>query len=284
MVMINTRLLQLAAIGPFLALTPTGAFAGTITSADLTISNLTISSADVNFFLIDTSAQVTAQAGPDSFGNHNSQTFDTTGTTAADATIPTATAHADKTGSQFSVFGPGLSITDPATVNVSSSVNLIGASSSHSFGIANPTYEFQAPAASATNPIHLTFSMTVAGLLSGSADSNGTYSSEVNAQFGYFSGGSPNSFVPVVFFDLPLSGGPSDSQNIDISSQTLTGTVTLTSSADYIFNFSAEAQSSGTELGTSTTPLPAALPLFASGLGALGLLGWRRKRKAQAAA
>ena len=33
-----------------------------------------------------------------------------------------------------------------------------------------------------------------------------------------------------------------------------------------------------------TTPLPAALPLFATGLGVLGLLGWRRKRKAQAAA
>ena len=30
------------------------------------------------------------------------------------------------------------------------------------------------------------------------------------------------------------------------------------------------------------TPLPAAFPLFATGLGALGLLGWRRKRKAQA--
>ena len=27
------------------------------------------------------------------------------------------------------------------------------------------------------------------------------------------------------------------------------------------------------------TPLPAALPLFASGLGAMGLFGWRRKRK-----
>ena len=34
----------------------------------------------------------------------------------------------------------------------------------------------------------------------------------------------------------------------------------------------------------SATPLPATLPLFASGLGALGLLGWRRKRKAQAVA
>ena len=32
------------------------------------------------------------------------------------------------------------------------------------------------------------------------------------------------------------------------------------------------------------TPLPAALPLFATGLGALGLLGWRRKKKAAAIA
>jgi hypothetical protein len=35
-------------------------------------------------------------------------------------------------------------------------------------------------------------------------------------------------------------------------------------------------------LRVNDTPLPAALPLFATGLGALGLLGWRTKRKAQA--
>jgi hypothetical protein len=29
----------------------------------------------------------------------------------------------------------------------------------------------------------------------------------------------------------------------------------------------------------SPTPLPAALPLFAAGLGVISLLGWRRKRK-----
>ena len=32
------------------------------------------------------------------------------------------------------------------------------------------------------------------------------------------------------------------------------------------------------------TPLPAALPLFATGIGGLALLGWRRKRKARAVA
>jgi hypothetical protein len=35
-------------------------------------------------------------------------------------------------------------------------------------------------------------------------------------------------------------------------------------------------------LQTSATPLPAALPLFATGLGALGVFGWRRKRKVRA--
>ena len=34
--------------------------------------------------------------------------------------------------------------------------------------------------------------------------------------------------------------------------------------------------------GVAATPIPAALPLFATGLGGLGLLGWRRKRKARA--
>lgn len=33
--------------------------------------------------------------------------------------------------------------------------------------------------------------------------------------------------------------------------------------------------------GDNATPLPTTLPLFATGLGALGLMGWRRKRKAK---
>jgi hypothetical protein len=45
------------------------------------------------------------------------------------------------------------------------------------------------------------------------------------------------------------------------------------------------AQSGNTLIGTAVTatPLPAALPLFATGLAMTGLLGWRKKRKAAAA-
>ena len=41
-------------------------------------------------------------------------------------------------------------------------------------------------------------------------------------------------------------------------------------SLDITYNFTPSTR--------AETPLPAALPLFATGLGALGLLGWRRKR------
>jgi hypothetical protein len=45
----------------------------------------------------------------------------------------------------------------------------------------------------------------------------------------------------------------------------------------------ADAHLTVTNPDLSATPLPSALPLFATSLGALGLLGWRRKRKVLAA-
>ena len=61
-----------------------------------------------------------------------------------------------------------------------------------------------------------------------------------------------------------------------------TGSVSASASADPIITvpngYSIEF-SPNLNLAETATPLPAALPLFATGLGALGLLGWRRKRK-----
>lgn len=61
---------------------------------------------------------------------------------------------------------------------------------------------------------------------------------------------------------------------------------TLGTAASNNVNASFNGNGTVTELfgAEGETPLSAALPLFASGLGALGLFGWRRKRKAQAAA
>jgi len=76
------------------------------------------------------------------------------------------------------------------------------------------------------------------------------------------------------------------------SFQLFTATFTAASvSGDLMFSAAAENPDFDTGLdlvtvsaGTaSATPLPGALPLFASGLGAFGLLGWRRKRKGAAA-
>jgi len=53
---------------------------------------------------------------------------------------------------------------------------------------------------------------------------------------------------------------------------------------DAIADFDIPGGNVGAEYGTFNvtlvTPIPGAMPLFATGLGALGLLGWRRKRKA----
>jgi hypothetical protein len=60
----------------------------------------------------------------------------------------------------------------------------------------------------------------------------------------------------------------------------------LSTTGEYIFyygNLLEDAVGSITAT-PAPTPLPAALPFFAAGLGALGLLGWRKKRTARSVA
>jgi hypothetical protein len=88
------------------------------------------------------------------------------------------------------------------------------------------------------------------------------------------------------FFGTNPSGGISSwevevtSASASISSFTGEDEVTGTSGSQFGLSFV------GGQWGPaiSATPLPAALPLFAGGLGAMGLLGWRKKRKTAAIA
>jgi hypothetical protein len=62
---------------------------------------------------------------------------------------------------------------------------------------------------------------------------------------------------------------------LDISTSSLASIFGGSGTIDYTINISLPN-------GAYVTPLPSALPLFATGLGALGLLGWHRRRKALA--
>jgi hypothetical protein len=71
-------------------------------------------------------------------------------------------------------------------------------------------------------------------------------------------------------------------------STTSTGDIPLVTftSDTLFFNFAGQPHFFGKvvyNLAFATTPVPAALPLFVSALGGLGLLGWRRKRNSAAA-
>jgi hypothetical protein len=120
-----------------------------------------------------------------------------------------------------------------------------------------------------------------------------------------------NQINGLVTMNVTYSGGTFDLTSLDLVNFVTSGAFTITSNLGGVFNVPSSlgtvtsfgAGFTGVSTVTITeslagflgfdnftitptaaeTPLPAALPLFAAGLSALGLLGWRRKRKAAAA-
>jgi hypothetical protein len=107
----------------------------------------------------------------------------------------------------------------------------------------------------------------------------------------------PNTFnetLPTLVFASPLGTVLVASNTVDGTSITLNFATSLATlppdlglllplfNSDYV---SAQHILTGVVIGTTVTatPLPATLPLFATGFGAMGLLGWRKKRKNAAA-
>jgi len=73
------------------------------------------------------------------------------------------------------------------------------------------------------------------------------------------------------------------SWSVDATLTTMVGFSEYISGGSIFVNWEGATFPAQVALSTSATPLPAALPLFATGLGLVGALGWRRKRKDAAA-
>jgi hypothetical protein len=91
--------------------------------------------------------------------------------------------------------------------------------------------------------------------------------------------------IPIVTFNLSFTAQDAWTLSLVdfLLSLTFTDANGLIAGAVYIFDndnpFIPVVTYSGVTGTIKVTPLPSALPLFGTGLGALGLLGWRRKRK-----
>ena len=110
--------------------------------------------------------------------------------------------------------------------------------------------------------------------------------------------GSPDSFNTLSFYaskdgtGTPLFSLTGSSLLIQgyghdlVNFQTLDGffNSVVLSSTGYSFEFANLTAYDPPTVNVAVTPLPAALPLFATGLGALGLIGWRRNKKVHALA
>jgi hypothetical protein len=101
---------------------------------------------------------------------------------------------------------------------------------------------------------------TDCGLVGGIVDFVG-YGSTASS----FEGAAPTSNLSNTLAALRLNGGAQDTDD---------------NSADFVIG----APNPHNSVGVPEVPLPAALPLFITGLGALGLFGWRRKKKVAALA
>ncbi len=108
-----------------------------------------------------------------------------------------------------------------------------------------------------------------------------------NIGLGANSATGPEVFMWASAHELFLPTGYVSDSAVGTSTATFAGTTLaalgLTSGASFEWTWGAGTgdQTFTIQIGTpvSAVPLPAALPLFATGLGALGLLGWRRKKK-----
>jgi hypothetical protein len=161
-----------------------------------------------------------------------------------------------------------------------------------SLGVANATTTDLEPPLNSNIPLdteqYVSPSFNVQGPLSGTYD--------LIVRYGIWDGGGASQQVDISFYFDNTLVGTVDSKGAYYSDpQWVTYNVTsLVQAGDNVLSVEGiDASSAGSHVtsfavgpppAATVTPLPAALPLFAGGLGAMGVLGWRRKRRTRATA
>lgn len=127
------------------------------------------------------------------------------------------------------------------------------------------TVEFVPPSGDIPAPVGI----NVNGTVTGTSNAGGLGGTGCTDDAGCFNHETGAVSVPTITIDLTLTSGTwADAAAVLIANS---------DGWEAADNFASTPQDVGTYV--AATPLPAALPLLATGLGALGLFGWRRKRK-----
>jgi hypothetical protein len=130
-------------------------------------------------------------------------------------------------------------------------------------------------------PLTINFNTPVQSV--GTQIQNNTIGSHFTAEILAFSG----SQLLGAFIASGFSGDVADNSNTFLGVQDSTSDITSVTYLTFADGSSSSGPVAINQLtvgpGVAVTPLPAALPLYATGLGALALLRWRKKRKAVAA-
>jgi hypothetical protein len=179
-----------------------------------------------------------------------------------------------------SVGANAATITDPATTFLSTlTISGVSPSGATIVGSVYDTDFGNFGAGTVETFLHTYFGGTITQIGGGDCPANCSQSGSGSNNGATYSG------VASQLFAIHWGGGSSDQPFLGIEFSVAVTNFAISGFAhgvSFIRSYNGETTTGGG--GDNPTPLPAALPLFASGLGALGLLGWRRKRKAQAAA
>jgi hypothetical protein len=259
----NIRILMSA--GVCLCLCSLPARAGVLVATTINLTHLQINPASGTFQLVSPFNVGAFAQAQDSLGGF-SQQFNSVDDGSTSAVASTSLASASGSASALSLMANSFSGVNIGTAAFASSVGQ--GALGPAFGTGQGFFEIFDGLNPTPTAVNVNFSATLSINQFLLTDASGVFASSETI-FQLILPDLPNQ--PLLFFDNPITIGPSDSASF-ISNPTLTGSVTLQTNTQYTLIAEVDSESSG----LNTVPEPSLILL--DGLGAAMLCAWLRKR------